>query len=262
MTPIVLMLPTYNEEQALPPLLERARAVLDGRDYRVVVVDDGSADGTARVAGECARTLPLTLLQRPRNGGLGAAMATGLDYARGHFGPEFALVTMDGDNTQDPALIPAMVEKLDRGADLVVASRFVDGGTMVGVPWERRVLSGGARLLFGRLLGVRGVSDYTCGYRAYRMALVHGMARRYRPLARARGFAVMTELLAKAAAEGARCDEVPLVLRYDLKPGRSKLRVLPTLAEYLRVLLLARVDIVRTAPARSYAERGGYRLPS
>jgi dolichol-phosphate mannosyltransferase len=254
MTPIVLMLPAYNEEEALPPLLERARRALAGRTYRVVVVDDGSDDETARVAAECARDMPLTVVRRPRNGGLGAAMATGLEYVRANVGPDFALVTMDGDNTQDPALIPAMVERLDRGADLVVASRFVAGGSMVGVPWERRLLSGGARLLFGRLLGVQGVRDYTCGYRAYRMGLVHGMARRFRPLVRARGFAVMTELLAKAAAEGARCEEVPLVLRYDLKPGRSKLRVLPTLAEYGRVLLVARVDVIRTAPGRSRAE--------
>jgi dolichol-phosphate mannosyltransferase len=254
MTPIVLLLPAYNEAKALPPLLDRARLALAERPYRVVVVDDGSDDETARVAEECGAGMPLTVLRRPRNGGLGAAMATGLEYVRGHFGPECALVTMDGDNTQDPTLIGAMVDRLDRGADLVVASRFVAGGTMVGVPWQRRVLSGGARLLFGRLLGVQGVRDYTCGYRAYRMALVHGMGRRFRPLVRARGFAVMTELLAKAAAEGARCEEVPLVLRYDLQPGRSKLRVLPPVAEYLRVLLVARVDIARTAPGRSRAE--------
>jgi dolichol-phosphate mannosyltransferase len=246
MTPVVLLLPAYNEEKALPPLLERVRVALAGRPYRVVVVDDGSDDDTAGVAAGCGRTMPLTLLRRPRNGGLGAAVATGLEHVRERFGPEWALVTMDGDNTQDPGLIPAMVERLDGGADLVVASRFAAGGTMVGVPWQRWVLSGGARLLFGRLLGVRGVRDYTCGYRAYRMALVQAMARRYRPLVRARGFAVMTELLAKAAAERARCEELPLVLRYDLKPGRSKLRVLPTLAEYARVLLLARVDAART----------------
>jgi dolichol-phosphate mannosyltransferase len=255
MTPVVLLLPAYNEEKALPPLLERARLALDGRAYRVVVVDDGSSDETARVAEECRGRMPLTVLRRARNGGLGAAMATGLEYVRNSFGPAFALVTMDGDNTHDPALIEAMVERLDRGADLVVASRFVPGATTVGVPWERRLLSGGARLLFGRLLGVRGVRDYTCGYRAYRMDLLHGMAARFRPLVRARGFAVMTELLAKAAAEGARCEEVPLVLRYDLKPGRSKLRVLPTLAEYGRVLLLARLDIARTAPTASVSGR-------
>ncbi|HZQ97473.1 MAG TPA: dolichol-phosphate mannosyltransferase, partial [Chloroflexota bacterium] len=157
------------------------------------------------------------------------------------------LVTMDADNTQDPALIPRMVAAAESGADLVVASRFVPGGEAIGVPFVRRLLSGGASLLFGVAIGARGVRDYTCGYRCYRMALIERLAERFHPLIRARGFPVMTELLAKAAAEGARCTEVPLVLRYDLKPGRSKLRLIPTLMEYVRVLLLARLEALRTA---------------
>jgi dolichol-phosphate mannosyltransferase len=128
-----------------------------------------------------------------------------------------------------------------------VASRFVPGATAVGVPWLRRVLSGGARVVFGLLIGARGVRDYTSGYRAYRMTLVRRLAARFDPLVRARGFGVMTELLAKVAADGARCEEVPIMLRYDLKPGRSKLKLLPTLAEYARVVTLARVDAWRTA---------------
>jgi dolichol-phosphate mannosyltransferase len=110
------------------------------------------------------------------------------------------------------------------------------------------VLSGGASVLFGVAIGARGVRDYTCGYRAYRMELIETIARRFHPLVRARGFAVMTELLAKAAAANARCVEVPLVLRYDLKPGRSKLRLVPTLIEYARVLLLARLEALQTSP--------------
>lgn len=154
---------------------------------------------------------------------------------------------MDADNTHDPELIPRMAEAIEGGADLVVASRFVPGAVAVGVPWIRRVLSGGARVVFGLLVGAEGVRDYTSGYRAYRVELVQRLGGRFKPLIRARGFGVMTELLAKAAAEGARCREVPIMLRYDLKPGRSKLKLLPTLAEYARVVTLARVDAWRTA---------------
>jgi dolichol-phosphate mannosyltransferase len=111
----------------------------------------------------------------------------------------------------------------------------------------RRVLSGGARVVFGVVVGASGVRDYTSGYRAYRVGLIQRLGERFQPLIRARGFGVMTELLAKAAADGATCREVPIMLRYDLKPGRSKLKLLPTLAEYLRVVTLARVDAWRTA---------------
>jgi dolichol-phosphate mannosyltransferase len=241
------MLPAYNEEQAIGPLLERIGTALAGLDYQVVLVDDGSSDRTIKVARERAGSVPLTVVARPRNGGLGSCVRTGLDYVREHAPVDAVLVTMDADNTHDPAIVPQLVDTIIGGADLVVASRFVPGATAVGVPWLRRVLSGGARVVFGLLIGARGVRDYTSGYRAYRMTLVRRLAARFDPLVRAGGFGVMTELLAKAAADGARCEEVPIMLRYDLKPGRSKLKLLPTLAEYARVVTLARVDAWRTA---------------
>lgn len=243
---IVVLLPAYNEEPAIGPLLEQIESSLNGRDYAVVVVDDGSTDGTLAAARRYLDRMPLSIVPRTANGGLGAAMATGIAHIRrtGHAG---VLFTMDSDNTQDPALMPAMLTEIERGADLVVASRFVPGGEAIGVPFYRKVLSGGASVLFGVAIGARGVRDYTCGYRCYRMALIDRLAHRFHPMIRARGFAVMTELLAKAAAEDARCAEVPLVLRYDLKPGRSKLKLIPTLLEYARVLFLARLEAWRTA---------------
>jgi dolichol-phosphate mannosyltransferase len=253
--PIVVLLPAYNEERAIGPLLDRIEAALRGRPYRVVLVDDGSADRTLEVARARAASMPLTILPRPRNGGLGSAMRTGLDYVGRSAAPGDILVTMDADNTHDPRLIPRLVEAIEAGADLIVASRFVPGAVAVGVPRIRRVLSGGARIVFGLLVGAEGVRDYTSGYRAYRVALLHRLAARFRPLVRARGFGVMTELLAKAAAEGARCREVPIMLRYDLKPGRSKLKLWPTLAEYARVVTLARLDAWRTAPRAEPAAR-------
>jgi dolichol-phosphate mannosyltransferase len=242
---IVVLLPAFNEEPAIAPLLERIESSLSGRDYQVVVVDDGSTDRTLDEARRFLDRMPLTIVPRTQNGGLGAALATGIAHVRraGHQG---VLFTMDSDNTQDPALMPTMLDEIERGADLVVASRFVPGGEAIGVPFYRQVLSGGASVLFGVAIGARGVRDYTCGYRCYRMALIDRLAHRFTPLIRAHGFAVMTELLAKAAAENARCVEVPLVLRYDMKPGRSKLKLLPTLLEYARVLFLARLEAWRT----------------
>src|SRR5438045_3096643 len=164
---VVVLLPAYNEEPAIGPLLERIESTLTGRDYQVVVVDDGSTDGTLDAARRFLDRMPLTLVPRTQNGGLGAAIATGIAHVRrsGHQG---TLFTMDSDNTQDPALMPAMLAEIERGADVVVASRFAAGGEAVGVPLYRRVLSGGASVLFGVAIGARGVRDYTCGYRCYR----------------------------------------------------------------------------------------------
>jgi dolichol-phosphate mannosyltransferase len=243
---IVVLLPAYNEEQAIGPLLDRIGAVLTDRSYQIVLVDDGSGDGTVAVARSRSDRLPMSVLERGRNGGLGSAMATGLEHVRAIGQADDILITMDADNTHDPALIPRLVDAVEAGADLVVASRFVPGAVAIGVPRIRRVLSGGARIVFGLLVGADGVRDYTSGYRAYRVALVQRLATRFRPLVRARGFGVMTELLVKAASVGAACREVPIMLRYDRKPGRSKLKLLPTLAEYARVVTLARIDALRT----------------
>ena len=246
MKPVIVLLPAYNEEEAIGPLLEQIRDVLREWPYRVVVVDDGSRDSTIATAEKYKLTMPLEVLRRPRNGGLGAAMDTGIRHVRAVGSPDAVLVTMDADNTQDPAIIPLLVAAIEKGADLAIASRFAPGAGAIGVPVYRQVLSGAASLIFGLAIGASGVKDYTCGYRCYRLTLIERLSRRFNPLVRARGFAVMTELLAKAAADGARCAEVPFVLRYDLKPGRSKLQLLPTLFEYARVLLLARLDALRT----------------
>ena len=253
MKPVVVLLPAYNEEEAIGPLLEQIRDVLRDWSYRVIVVDDGSTDATIATAERFLSTMPLEVLRRPRNGGLGAAMDTGIRHVRMVGSPDAVLVTMDADNTQDPAIIPLLVSAIEAGADLAIASRFAPGAGAIGVPVYRQVLSGGASLLFGTAIGAPGVKDYTCGYRCYRLSLIERLARRFKPLVRARGFAVMTELLAKAAADGAKCAEVPFVLRYDLKPGRSKLQLLPTLFEYARVLILARIDAIRTVAERSPA---------
>ena len=251
MKPVIVLLPAYNEEEAIGPLLEQIRDVLRDWSYRVIVVDDGSEDATIATAERYLSTMPLEIVRRPHNGGLGAAMDTGIRHVRKVAGPDAVLVTMDADNTQDPAIIPHLVTAIEAGADLVIASRFAPGAGAIGVPVYRQVLSGGASLLFGVAIGALGVKDYTCGYRCYRLSLIERLARRFKPLVRAKGFAVMTELLAKAAADGARCAEVPFVLRYDLKPGRSKLQLLPTLLEYARVLLLARLDALRTVAEKS-----------
>jgi dolichol-phosphate mannosyltransferase len=253
---VILVLPAFNEADAIVPLLARVQAFVQRRalDLRVIVVDDGSKDDTA-AAVRSFKGLAVELIQHPQNRGLAEAIKTGLSAAVARCKDDDVIVTMDADDTHAPALMGRMLDRIAEGYNLVIASRYLPESRVVGLSAWRTFLSWAAGVLFRVTFPITGVRDYTCGYRAYRMDLLHGMAARFRPLVRARGFAVMTELLAKAAAEGARCEEVPLVLRYDLKPGRSKLRVLPTLAEYGRVLLLARLDIARTAPTASVSGR-------
>ena len=233
----VLAIPAYNEEEALPPLLARAAAVaaFDG----VLIVDDGSADDTAGAASRFAGPPPVTLLRHGRNRGLGAALRTALAHlAASDLADDDVVVTMDGDNTHDPALTPSMCAAVAAGSDVVVASRYAPGGREFGLSWHRRLLSRGASTLLQQLRPVPGVRDYSCGYRAYRLGILRRALARYgvEGLIVTDGFACMAELLLRLHTLGARCTEVPMELHYERKGGPSKMRVARTVGGYLRLL--------------------------
>jgi dolichol-phosphate mannosyltransferase len=236
---IHLVLPAYNEERSIPPLLGEIGAAMaeSGLDYRVVVVDDGSTDGTARAAREGAGPVPLLLVAHPVNKGLSEAMKTGLLEALKGASPRDIIVTMDSDNTHIPGLIVRMVRMIREGHDVVIASRYRRGARVVGVPLLRRALSYGARCLFTAFFPIPGVRDYTSGYRAYRASVIGEMFRIYgdefvdRP-----GFSCMVDILLKIRRHPVIMGEVPLVLRYDRKSGDSKMKVGQTILETLGLI--------------------------
>ncbi len=235
---IWIVLPAYNEEQNLGEVLRRIRGTLQARKpYQVLVINDGSADRTAMVAEKAASEVPVRVLTHDHNRGLAHAISTGLAEVLRCAEDADIVVIMDADNSHPPELIPKLTAALDQGADIAIASRFQPGSRVVGVPPVRRVLSSGASLLFQLLFPIEGVRDYTGGYRAYRMALLRqGMLEYGEEFIRASGFSVMTEILVKLRSLRPRVHETPLILRYDLKRGKSKLIPGRTIAEYLTLI--------------------------
>jgi dolichol-phosphate mannosyltransferase len=156
------------------------------------------------------------------------------------------IATMDADNTHDPGLLPAMWQALDeRAADVVIASRYVHGGEEVGLSALRRVLSRGASFLLTAVTPVRGARDYTCGFRVYRAATLRRAALAWgERLVEEAGFTCMAEILLKLGRGGARVDEIPLVLRYDLKAGASKMKILRTISRYFAMAARIRTSSV------------------
>jgi dolichol-phosphate mannosyltransferase len=234
-----LALPAYNEERSLPALLERCLPVArgleaEGRGFRVLVVDDGSADGTIAAARAYADRLGLEVVPHGVNRGLGAALRTCLTEALARAQADDVIATMDADNTHDPGLLPAMWRRLEATpADVVIASRYVAGGEEVGLSPLRRVLSRGASFLLSVATPVRGARDYTCGFRVYRGSTLRRAAAAWGDrLVEEAGFTCMAEVLLKLGRGGARVDEHPLVLRYDLKEGASKMKILRTISRY------------------------------
>ncbi|HTM50984.1 MAG TPA: glycosyltransferase [Bryobacteraceae bacterium] len=240
---VLLALPAYNEEQDLPHVLEsfRTHVLQAGFEGRVVIVNDGSADGTARVIREWSARVPIDLVEHKRNLGLGETIKDALRRASELAGPEDVIVTMDADNTHSPALIPHMIGRLREGYDVVIASRYRRGSKVVGLVWFRRVMCYGARFLFQARWPIRGVRDYTCGFRAYRADLLRrALGETGGDLAREKGFAAMAEILILMRTMGARMSEVPMILRYDRKSSPGKMRIGRTVWRTLAVLARGR----------------------
>ncbi|QDT07950.1 Undecaprenyl-phosphate mannosyltransferase [Rubripirellula lacrimiformis] len=236
---VFMALPAYNEEEALPELLERiGEAFADnGLPYEVIIVDDGSKDDTAKIAAQMSFQMPIHLVQHEINAGLGVTIRDGLREAVDRAGERDIIVTMDADNTHPPGLINRMVSMIQEGCDVVIASRFQPGARVVGVPIERHFLSIGARILFTVLFPTRGVRDYTSGYRAYRASVIRqAFAEHGDDFVGEKGFSCMADVLLKLREQGVMFGEAPLRLRYDQKGGDSKMQVFKTIWLTLKLL--------------------------
>ena len=240
---ILLILPAYNEEAALPPLLEAIaetrNAALPG--LRALVVDDGSRDATAAAVRAFAARPGhewVGLIEHPRNAGLAQAMRTGISAALAAVPPDGLIASMDADNSHQPRELAQMLEKLHTGLDVVIASRFQPGARMTGIPPHRQLFSWGVSVLFQLFTPIPGVRDYSCGYRLYRASLLRRAAERWGDrLITEQGFACMTEILLKLALlPGVRFGETPLDLRYDRKPGPTKMKVWRNVGDMLRLI--------------------------
>jgi dolichol-phosphate mannosyltransferase len=235
-----VVLPAYNEERTLPSLLERLdRAFHEARlQGDVLVVNDGSTDGTAAAVRQFRGRLAVHPLDLQPNRGLAEAIRVGLLAAIEQADDDDIIITMDADNSHAPGLIPRMVQMIREGSDVVIASRYQPGARVRGVPPFRQILSLGASVLFRLVARVPGVRDYTCGFRAYRAGLLRSAFERYPgQFIRQAGFSCMAEILLKLKAMTPIIHEVPMILRYDLKRSASKMNVGRTIGETLLMLL-------------------------
>jgi dolichol-phosphate mannosyltransferase len=236
---IWVLLCAYNEARVIQPTVRAMRAASGAGDTRVILVDDGSADGTAELAESAAAEagVALTVVRHAQNGGLGAALRTGIGWVLEHAQESDVLVTLDADNTHPPASIPGMVDRVRHGDDLVIASRYQPGARVRGVPGYRRVLSDGGRVLFQLTFPIRNVRDYTCCFRAYSVAKLREAVLVYGDeLCTARGFEAVLDLLLRLRQVGIRASEVPLDLDYAERVGQSKMNVARTIRKTLALL--------------------------
>jgi dolichol-phosphate mannosyltransferase len=240
---IWIVLPAYNEEQALPKLLPKLDQTLraHGAAYRIVVVDDGSEDGTAGILDQLKATLPLDVVTHPLNRGLGETERDGFEYVAARCAPDDVVVRVEGDATHDPDYIFVLLEKLASGYDVVNTSRFQPGGGQRGVDGYRAFISRCANLFMKVMFPIPGLHDFSCGFRAYRASVIRDAVRIFGDdfvQLRGMGFTSTLEMVVKLDLLGCRFAEVPFVLRYDLKESGSKMVGSITTLGYLLMAVL------------------------
>ena len=169
---IWILLPAYNEEVDLPRILAKIEDQLKGHEYRVVVINDGSTDTTADILSKFKGELDLDVIAHPINRGLGETERDGFEYIAWRAQRDDYLVRIEGDDTHEPKYLFSMIDKLNQGYDVVNTSRFQPGGGQMGVDGYRAFISRSANIFMSIVFGVKGVRDYSCGFRAYRVSVI------------------------------------------------------------------------------------------
>jgi len=209
------VVPTYNEADNIDEVLRRTRAALP--DATVLVVDDGSPDGTAAAAEEAGRRLgSVQVLRRSAKQGLGPAYRAG--FAWGLERGFEVLCEMDADLSHDPADLPRLVARVEAGADLAIGSRYVPGGSIPAWSWHRRALSRWGNRYAAAVLGLP-VADATSGYRAYHRDRLKSLDA---SAFRAQGYGFQIETAYRISRAGGRIAEVPISFA-DRAVGESKM---------------------------------------
>ena len=218
MTGAWLVLPTYNEAENIGPLVRAALPALQttGVTHRILIVDDGSPDGTGRIAdGLAAELEPVEVLHRERKQGLGRAYLAG--FARALEGGAELVMEMDADFSHDPADIPRLIAAAD-AADLVLGSRYVVGGGISNWGLVRRLVSRGGSAYARWLLGVP-VRDLTGGFKCFNRRVLETIDL---DGVHADGYGFQIELTYRAIKAGFTVTEVPIVFR-EREVGSSKM---------------------------------------
>ena len=213
-----LVLPTYNEAENIEPIVRAALAQLDstGMAHRVLVVDDGSPDGTGEIADRLAAELaPVEVLHRGRKEGIGPAYLAGFRHALA--GGAELLLEMDSDFSHDPADLPRLISAA-ADADLVLGSRYVPGGGVSDWGRARRLISRGGSIYAKVILGI-AVNDLTGGFKCFRRDVLESLDLGG---VGTDGYGFQIEMTYRAIRAGFRVKEVPILFR-ERRVGASKM---------------------------------------
>ncbi|PCJ80296.1 MAG: dolichol-phosphate mannosyltransferase [Flavobacteriales bacterium] len=242
---IYILLPAYNEEVDIDFLVPKISKYFSEElkwDYHILACNDGSKDNTKpKLESLKSNGLPITILNHKINRGLGETIRDLFEAAAEMASDDDIIIRMDCDDTHEPQFIKGLVDKIHEGNDVVIASRFVEGGGQEGLNAYRTFISKMANYFMKFFFPIKGLKEYSSGYRAYRASLIkHAIGTFGNSFIQLKGlgFSCTLEKVIKLKLLGAKFGEAPMVLRYDQKRGESKMVGSVTTFGYMVLVIL------------------------
>lgn len=237
---IYFFIPVFNEEGNIPSLLADVDSACKNLDetYRIIIVNDGSTDGTALLIKERMDRFPIEMLENIPNQGVGVSFDKGFRRFIELASEEDILVSMEGDNTSDLTTLPLLLDSIRSGKDFVLASVYSEGGEVLGTTKLRLLLSYTANFLSRTIFKMERVKTFSSFYRAYRFAALKKLYARYdNRVITEKGYISVVEVLIKLNQLGFTFEEIPTVLQSQKRAGVSKMKKWKTMLTYFRLFL-------------------------
>lgn len=228
------LIPAYNESQNLKKLFSNIMAT-KAREKKIIIVDDGSTDDTFKIAKSYSKKYRVKVINYGVNKGPGYAFNYGFNYLLERLKPTDTVITMEADNTTDYKLIDLLNSKL-KNHDVVIASPYMKGGKFVGIRLDRKLLSFISSILDQIFFKIPNVKTYTSFFRAYRGSILISTKKLYaNKLITETGFSAVVEILIKLNYAGATFAEVPSIVDWRKKRGKSKMNVLNNIKRHAAI---------------------------
>lgn len=248
---IYYILPSFNENLNIPKLIRSFKKFYEKKkiSISVVFIDDGSTDDTLKTLKKLKRNIhnniKIKVLKHKKNLGLGKALETGFKHVFKIAKNQDIIITMDTDNSHTIQLSYDLInEIINKKKDIVIASRFIKGSNIQGLKISRKILSYIAAILFKIFYPIKNIRDYTSGFRAFKVNQIRPIFNNNKNFFSETGFSVSADILLKLYPFKTKLkfSELPINLRYDLKKGDSKMKVLRTIYLNLKILILRKIS--------------------
>ena len=236
---LYILFPVYNEEKNLRRLIQGIFREFSSEDIRIIAVNDGSDDNSLKILQEELRPSDV-IRTKLINMNVGAAFSEAIQIFISIGNENDLLILMETDLTSDVAYLKLLAENIqEHDQDIVIASRYQSGGCYRNFPILRRILSYGVNRLLGVLFPIKNVFDYSIFFRAYSWRILAEMKEYFgaHGIIQGKGFSANAELLVKASYLNAKIAEIPFIYDYGKKDGKSKILILHSMLEYLRLIV-------------------------